>query len=143
MNDKVLITITGLQNEISEDDSIQTIQQGKHKFMADKHVIFYEELPEQESGLDPVPVKNIVKISKNTVTISKHGGTSMDMVFQKDHHHTCIYETPLGSFHVNIITTKLDIQETEDSVNVEINYDLEINYNHISDCTVSMDIQSI
>lgn len=145
MNTKVLITIKGIQHEFEDifDTGIQTIQPGIYKQVLDKHIITYEELSEKTDGGSPFSVKNILKISPDSVSLTKHGQISTDMFFKEGYHHSGVYETSFGTLQAGFITSKLSIVEKADSIDIQIDYSLELNYNHISDCTVFINIHSL
>ena len=52
------------------------------------------------------------------------------------------YYTPYGSLLIGIDATKLDVKEAEDSLEVTVDYALEVNYEHLADCTIVMKVQS-
>lgn len=145
MNKKVLVTIRGLQHEYRNcpDTEIQTIQQGIYKHIQDKHIITYEELSGETSEGAPMPVKNILKINGDSISLSKRGHTSTDMFFKKGHHHSGFYETPYGTLQTGIVTSYIDIKEEPDSIDIQIDYELEFNHSHISGYTIYINIHSI
>lgn len=57
------------------------------------------------------------------------------MVFQKGKKNVICYLTPVGELVVGIETKDIEITETEDSLKVDVEYALEINYDHIADCS--------
>ena len=83
MNSDVLITINGTQHDIDEEDSLQTVQQGKYRLVSDKHMIKYEEFIEETEGSSSAVITNLLKIDTNssTVTLTKKGASSSNMVF--------------------------------------------------------------
>lgn len=144
MNSKVLVTIKGIQHDYNEDaDGIQTIQQGTYKRISNKHIITYEELPEDMDSSNPVPVKNMLKICSDSVSLTKRGQTSTDMFFKEGYHHTGLYEIPCGTLQMGIITSELTIKEDCDTITVNIKYGLELNHSHMSDCSILITIKSI
>lgn len=142
---KVLVTIKGVQYEFEDiyGSGIQTIQQGIYRPISGKHIIMYDELIEDVRGGSPCIVRNKLKIGHNAVSITKHGQTAADMFFKEGHYHSCMYETPSGTLQAGFITSKLIVTETTDSIDVRIDYGLELNYSHISDCTVFINIHSL
>ena len=51
------------------------------------------------------------------------------------------YYTPYGSLLIGIDATNVDIKETEDNIDVKVDYNLEINYEHMADCSITMNIR--
>lgn len=145
MNSKVLVTIRGVQHEFEEifDTGIQTIQQGTYRQVSGKHIITYEEPAGEASVSSQSTIKNILKISSGSVSITKHGETAIDMLFKEGYYHSGMYETQFGTLQAGFITSKLNITETADSIDIQIDYGLELNYSHVSDCTVFINIHSL
>ncbi len=145
MNSKVLITIKGIQHEFEDifDTGIQTIQQGIYKQVSGKHIVTYEELSEEDNGGSPSTVKNMLKIDSDSVSLTKHGQISTDMLFKEGYYHLGVYETPFGTLQAGFITSKLSISEELDSIDIQIDYGLELNYSHVSDCTIFINIHSL
>jgi len=147
MNKDVLIKIKGLQHEYTNiyGNGVQTIQRGQYKKVSGRHIVTYEELP-GSSGITPgTPVKNLLKIDPDagSVSLTKRGQTSTDMLFKEGYYHTGIYETAFGTLQAGFITSRLVITEEADCINIQIDYGLELNYSHISDCTVYINICSV
>lgn len=145
MNSDVLITINGTQHDIDEEDSLQTVQQGKYRLVSDKHMIKYEEFIEETEGSSSAVITNLLKIDTNssTVTLTKKGASSSNMVFQEGLHHKSPYKTPFGTMQMSLFTDKLKIEESESAIDITIHYSLEMNYSHISDCTIKINVKSI
>lgn len=145
MNSNVLITINGIQHDIDEEDSLQTVQQGKYRLVSDKHMIKYEEFIEETEGSSSAVITNLLKIDTNssTVTLTKKGASSSNMVFQEGLHHKSPYKTPFGTMQMSLFTDKLKIEESESAIDITIHYSLEMNYSHISDCTIKINVKSI
>lgn len=145
MKPKVLITIKGVQHEFEDiyGSGIQTIQQGAYKQVSGKHIITYEELTEDVNGGSPFTVKNMLKICPDYVSLTKRGPTAADMFFKEGYYHSGMYETPSGTLQAGFITSKLNIVEKEDSIDLQIEYGLELNYSHVSDCTVFINVRSL
>ena len=145
MNSDVLITINGTQHDIDEEDSLQTVQQGKYRLVSDKHMIKYEEFIEETEGSSSAVITNLLKIDTNssTVTLTKKGASSSNMVFQEGLHHKSPYKTPFGTMQMSLFTDKLKIEESESAIDITIHYSLEMNYSHISDCTININVKSL
>ena len=145
MNSDVLITINGIQHDIDENDSLQTVQQGKYRLVSDKHIIKYDEFIEETEGSSSAVITNLLKIDTNssTVTLTKKGASSSNMVFQEGLHHKSPYKTPFGTMQMSLFTDKLKIEESESAIDITIHYSLEMNYSHISDCTIKINVKSI
>ena len=64
------------------------------------------------------------------------------MTFELNKKNETRYATPLGDLVVEISTNRIRIEEKEDSLKVFVEYSLGINYQHVSDNSIVMDICS-
>lgn len=143
MTNKVLVTIHGLQHEIDDEEGIKTKQTGNYRMVSGKHIISYKEyFKDEETGMD-AQVSNLLKISENKITLTKHGAANTEMTFEAGKTHTGFYETPFGSMQMRLDTSRVDIEIDKDKIELSIDYGLDMNYSHISDCTINMVIESI
>ena len=143
MNNNVLVTVHGLQHEIDDKEGIQTKQTGNYRLVAGKHVISYKEyFKDENTGKDAI-ISNLLKISDDTVTLTKRGATNTEMTFKNGKTHTAFYETTFGSMQMRLDTTRVDINEENDKIEISIDYGLDMNYSHVSDCTINMIIESL
>ena len=55
--------------------------------------------------------------------------------------YTAFYETPFGSMQMRLDTTRVDINEENDKIEISIDYGLDMNYSHVSDCTINIIIE--
>lgn len=140
MTKDVLISISGMQQlDEQQDDDVEVIIRGDYYQKDGKHYILYEEMLEGFTGT----VKNIIKISPESVDIIKRGIASTHMQFEKNKKNLSCYTTPMGELVIGIQTNKIHIDEAEDKLKVNVEYSLDINYQHASDCNIVLDIQSV
>ena len=64
------------------------------------------------------------------------------MVFERGKENLTYYDTPFGSLLLGINTSKIDLEEKEDSMALYIDYRLSINSDHVSDCSIDVSIAS-
>lgn len=139
MTKDVLITISGLQLlGDGEQEPVEVISGGDYFYKNDKHYILYEEVMEGFQGI----TKNMIKIKEDSLSITKKGVSNVEMVFEKNKKNITCYETPLGALMVGITANSIVITESEDSIHVSIEYALDVNYEHLADCTIKMEIHS-
>lgn len=141
MTKDVLIKISGLQMLTDDNDEsvpVEVITSGEYYCKNGKHYILYDEVME---GFDGV-TKNRIKIQEDCVDISKRGVSNVHMVFRKNKKSLTSYETPYGSMLIGIDAHKMQMNHAEDSIDIDIKYHLDINYEHVADCAVKMNIQS-
>lgn len=141
MTREVLIKISGLQmmDESGESDNIEVITTGDYFLKNGKHYIIYDEMMEGVDG----NVRNTVKVTTDSMDIRRQGITSAHMVFEQDKKNMTRYATPMGDMLIEISTNEIQVEEEEDSLKICVNYSLDINYEHVSDCNIRMDVCSI
>ena len=74
--------------------------------------------------------------------IIKKGLANTHMQFEKNKKNLSCYTTPLGDMVVGIHANRIRVKEETDSLMVDVDYSLDINYEHLSDCTIRVDVQS-
>lgn len=141
MTKEVLISISGLQLDINEEEAVEVISVGTYYKKNDKHYLLYEELPMEEMG-SRMLTKNTIKISDNQVDIIKKGVSNTHMIFEKDKKNVTYYNTPFGELLIGIYTTKLEVVESEDEILVNLEYALDVNASHVSDCDIKIKVSA-
>lgn len=139
MDKDVWVYVAGLQfGDNPEGDSIEIITPGNYYRKNNHHYVTYDEITE---GSDEI-TKNVVRFDGDMLSISKHGFTNVEMVFEKNKRNMTNYVTPYGSLLVGIDTDRIDIKETDDVINIDIDYALDINYEHLANCRIKMEIKN-
>ena len=144
MTKDILLTISGLQfaaqDEGSEEpvEPVEVITAGDYYKKNDKHYVIYDEVMEGFEG----STKNTIKIAENYLDITKKGVANVHMVFEKNKKNITYYHTPFGSLLIGIDAKQVDIEETEENIDVKVNYDLEVNYEFLANCNITMNIKS-
>ena len=139
MEKDVWVSVAGLQfGDDPEGESIEIITPGSYYKKNDLHYVLYDEVSE---GGDEV-TKNVVRFDGNMLTISKRGFTNVEMIFEKNKRNMTNYVTPYGTLLVGIDTDRIDIREGKDIINIDIDYALDINYEHLADCKIKMEIKN-
>ena len=87
-------------------------------------------------------IKNIVKLSPDCMEVTKKGLANTHMVFEVDKKNMTIYSTPFGEFTIGILTKDVVMDRTEDTLNIRVDYEMDMNYEHLADCTISIGVQS-
>lgn len=141
MTKDVLISIKGLQYEISPDGAIEMIASGDYYFRNGKHYVLYDEVLEEQDGGNGI-AKSTIKISDGHMELVKKGSSDVHMVFEKEKKNLTYYNTPFGSLAIGIYTTDFFIEEKEDSIHVKLEYDLEVNNSFVSSCEITIKITS-
>lgn len=137
MNKEVIINISGLQLDAGTEEPIELMTTGDYYLKNGKHYVIYDELTD-----DSQVVKNRLKISPKVVEVTKKGASSSHMVFERGKENLTYYDSPFGSLLLGINTSKIDLEEKEDSMALHIDYGLSINSDHVSDCSIDVSIAS-
>lgn len=139
MTKEVLVSISGLQfvGEMN-NEPVEVITSGSYYKKNGKHYIVYDEVMEGFEGA----TKNIVKLGEEFLDITKRGVTNVHMMFEKGKKNVTYYYTPYGSLLIGIDATRIEVEETEQDIHVTVDYGLEVNYEHMADCTITMHIKS-
>lgn len=140
MTRDVLIRISGMQfmDSENESDNLEVITTGDYFQKNGKHYIIYDEVMDGFEG----NIHNTVRISPESMDIRKQGVANAHMVFEQDKKNMTRYATPLGDMMVEVSTNRIHVDEQEDSLKVMVEYSLGINYQHVSECNITMDVCS-
>lgn len=138
MTKDVLVSISGLQYEVDQEDAVEVITVGEYYLKNDKHYILYDELSEEGEGV----TKNTIKISDKQVDIMKRGVNNVHMVFQPHTQNMTYYNTPFGELVIQVSTTDLKVIEEDKILTAHIEYDLSVNYTHVSECAIDIKIMA-
>lgn len=139
MTKEVLVTISGIQfSEEPDGEPIEVITSGDYYKKNGKHYVIFDEIMEGSEEA----VKNTVKITESSFDITKRGGTNVHLQFEKDKNSMTHYYTPYGSLLVGTNTRSVEITETDHDIHVMVDYELQVNYEHMADCKIVMDIKA-
>lgn len=140
MTKEVLVSIAGLQYELEGEEAIEMISAGEYYFRNGKHFILYEEILDEGSKDTTAMVKCTLKISETQVEVIKKGPAAVHMIFELGKNHMTYYSTPYGDLLIGITTNSIHINEQEKRIDVELTYGLDMNYQFISDCNLTIAI---
>ena len=143
MTKDVLLKISGMQftadnDALTEPEPVEIIAPGEYYFKNGKHYIIYDEFME---GFDSV-TKNVLKLQGDLLEVTKRGTSNVHMIFEKDKKNMTCYTTPYGSMMMGIDARSISIEESDDEIHAQIQYALDVNYEHLADCTISLSVQS-
>ncbi len=140
MTKDVLLSLKGLQFDTNspDGDKIETITLAEYYKRNNSHYVIYDEVMEgfEES------TKNIIKFKENSLDLTKKGLVNVHMVFEEDKKNMTSYSTPYGNLLIGIDAKKVRLEEEEGRIVVNVDYALEINYEHFADCKIKVDIRS-
>jgi len=145
MTKEVLLTISGLHYDAfpgemtEENEAIEVITPAVYYLKNGKHYILYDEVVEGISGT----IKNQIRIMpEGTLEIKKSGITNTKMIFEKDKINMTQYQTPYGELMVGVFTKNMQIDSTENNIDVRVSYELDINSEKVADCNITMNIRA-
>ncbi len=145
MTKDVLVSISGMHTqllpELTEEgnESIETITPALYYNKNEKHYILYSEIAEGETR----ETKNKIKISKDgSVEVMKSGVSNTHMIFRQNEKNLTYYQTPFGQLLVGVNTKKLDVKEEEEKIEVNIEYELEVNHEPMAECEIKLGVYS-
>lgn len=136
MTKDVLVSVAGIQFEIDEEEVIEVITSGNYYFKNGKHYVLYEERDEQQGV-----TKNRIKIEQNRVEMKKTGAITTNMIFEDGKENITYYNTGFGTLLVQTKTNSIEVLEREDFIHVKILYSMDVNYAHVSDCSVEIKVR--
>ena len=139
MTKDVLVKISGLQFAEDQDSGpVEIITTGNYYKKNGKHYILYDEVQE---GFDGV-TKSVIKVNDDFLDVTTKGVTKVHMMFEKNKKNMSYYNTPFGNLLVGLNATDVKVNETEDNIDIKVDYKLEVNYEHLAECSISMNIMS-
>ncbi len=139
MNKEVIVSISGLQfAENGANEPVEVITTGDYYKKNGKHYIIYDEIMEGFEG----STKNMIKVQDNLMDITKKGVSNVHMMFEKDRKNVTYYYTPFGSLLIGIDAKNIQMKEAENHLEVKVEYALEVNYEHLADCTIHLNVKS-
>ena len=97
-----MISIVGEQKVEGQDDRIEVITEGKYMMKNGHFLINYKEYDED---LPDKFLNNLVKVENETVTISRKGPLSSQLILEKGKRHQCMYQTIAGTLSICLLYT--------------------------------------
>ena len=87
-------------------------------------------------------MQNLIKVDKSSMEVTKRGVANVHMVFEEKKKNLSYYNTPFGNLLVGISATGIVLDTREDGMDIRVDYALEVNYEHLADCSISMNVQA-
>ncbi|MCI2049484.1 MAG: DUF1934 domain-containing protein [Lachnospiraceae bacterium] len=138
MTENVWLTITGEQTQPDGSHEKNTTKsRARHVVDADgtHELYFHEEI----NGVEE-PVENRVTIASHRITVEKTGKLNTNLVLENGRTNACLYETPYGSFSMDIVTTNVACLEVGERVHARAKYQLHMEGEYCVDCAVTIRI---
>ena len=105
----------------------------------EKHYLLYNEV--MEGFKEPVKTKVIFGVED--LEIIRSGPVNVRMFFQENKKNMTSYKTPYGNILLGINTKNMSILDNHDIIMVSVEYTLEADNKPISDCCITIKIQSL
>ena len=136
MNKDVLIHVRGLQMMETDDaqEPIEIVVPGQYYFRNGSHYLRYEEMLDDTAET----TVNYIKMSPNGVEVRKQGQVNVHMVFEEGKKNKTFYNTPYGTLQMGISATGLELKESEDGIQMKVDYALDMNEEHVVDCYLTV-----
>ena len=140
MTKDVLIHVRGLQMMETDDaqEPIEIVVPGQYYFRNGSHYLRYEEMLDDTAET----TVNYIKMSPNGVEVRKQGQVNVHMVFEEGKKNKTFYNTPYGTLQMGISATGLELKESEDGIQMKVDYALDMNEEHVADCYLTVQAQS-
>lgn len=143
MTKEVLVSISGLQMDMLEDnpdnEPIEVVTPASYYCKNGKHYVIYDEVLEGAAGI----IKNKIKITGSDVLeIMKSGVANTHMMFEKNKKNLTYYHTPYGQMLIGVNTTSMQVDVSDENIDVRVDYELDVNHEPMADCKIRMNITS-
>ena len=135
-----MISIVGEQKVEGQDDRIEVITEGKYMMKNGHFLINYKEYDED---LPDKFLNNLVKVENETVTISRKGPLSSQLILEKGKRHQCMYQTIAGTLSIGVFTKTLNNNLNENGGSLEVIYTLDFNSDLVSENRFKIDIEKM
>lgn len=139
MTKEVLVSIGGLQMAPDDQqDTVEVIAPGEYYNRNNKHYVLYDEVTEGFSEI----TKNVIKFTDGYMEVTKKGPSTVHMIFEEGKKTVTYYYTPYGGLHIGLDAKKVTVAEEEDCIKANVEYNLEINYEHVASCNIKLEVKS-
>ena len=140
MTKEVMLRISGVHfpDGQEEKEEMELVTSGSYFEKDGRRYIKYDEVQEDSNEV----IRNLMKIEENSLELTRRGMTNVHMVFEENKKNITYYNTPFGNLFIGIDAEKIQVEESEENINVNVAYALEANYEHLADCRIQMNIKS-
>ncbi len=136
MTKDVLVKVRGKQIGLEDEDEIEIINVGAYYERNGKKYIRYEEFQEEQGS-----VLNMIKLDGQGVEITKKGSVGVQLIFRENEKVNSCYETPFGNMMMGIYTNSVSWTESEELIEVNLSYVIEMNGEFLSDAEVYIRVE--
>lgn len=140
MTEDILVSIKGLQfleGAESAEEEVEVISPGKYFERDGRHYVKFDEVVEGMDGR----IQNLIKMNETSMEVTKKGLTNVHMIFEENKKNVSYYNTPFGNLLIGISAAKVNFRKEEHSIEAVVDYALEVNYEHLADCTITVKVR--
>ncbi len=138
----VLLTVTGLANNVDEDDGAMRLTTvGRLTGKKDKWKLKYTEMQPDTNEKHNITMT----MDKGVVTMMRDGAYGTNMVFEKGYRYESSYQTPFGALDMGIYPTHVNYDVGEDGngeVNLKYQLDIQGQYTSFHDLRIRFQASS-
>lgn len=135
MTKEVMVRIVGQHaGDAVNDEKLAGAAPGVYYERDGAQYILFEEKAE---GFEET-IKNRIKLKDNCLEISKQGPLNSHMVFQEGMLHNSAYVTPYGRFLMGVRTKRFALEEREESLQIQVDYELEMDDQFVADSKIDI-----
>jgi uncharacterized beta-barrel protein YwiB (DUF1934 family) len=127
----VKIKVVGTQVLPDGDREPEIIEMNTMAVYYEKDGHSYVKYDEYTDGIEK-PVKNLIKFNEESLQITKKGSVSSIMSFADGKDYTAHYMTEAGPIFLGIATDKYHVKRDENEIHINLEYDIDFNYDYIT-----------
>lgn len=140
MSKKVCVNIKSVQTADGESDTTELFTYAEFtKLKKGTYRISYHE--DETTGFKGSRVT--LDFSDDSVTMTRSGAASSNLIIEKDKRHFCHYGTPYGELMVGISTDEIRNEVNDHGGDLYLKYTIDINTGFMSDNEMSINIKEI
>lgn len=140
MNKEVLISVKGTQlNEFGEIDQQELITKGNLFLKKGAYFIMYNE--SELTGMSGTVTT--LKVEPARVTLNRMGTSEQKQVFERGVLHRGSYITPFGKMVMGVTPSKVEVNLTDFGGSINLEYELEVGSEKISDNMLSITVKEV
>lgn len=141
MTKDVLVSVSGTQfmDLQNNDEPIEIVTNGSYYKKNNKHYVIYDEIIEGIGGI----TKNTLKFDDTFLNLTRSGAINTSMIFEENKRNMTNYNTPFGALTIGIDASRVDVKEEEEEINLNVDYAIDVNYEYMADCKISLKIKAL
>ena len=138
MKKEVMLRIGGTQHYEDQDpDTVELVTDGYMELVDGAWEITYEE--SELTGL--AGVTTTFRVEPGTITLTRTGPLTSQMVFREGEYHESLYEMEFGALMLTVCASKVSFDITEDGGTIDLTYAIEIEQSAAGLIDYHLDIQ--